>query len=164
MQSVETTFTVLHVVDITVTTNEKTRQKAGLTNKSKTTGAIRWAETAYPSGAPVTRSFVLCVMAVDSCFFLLTFWCCRINTLCEHCRETWHVFPLAAKRTRKVHQRLAFLPRWIYNYLFNQCLSQLKLCVRIPVRWSVLDITLCDEVCGIIMPLLCIHIYSEDKI
>jgi hypothetical protein len=31
---------------------------------------------------------------------------------------------------------------WIYNYLCNQCLSPLKLWVRIP-----LDTTLCDKVC-----------------
>ena len=36
---------------------------------------------------------------------------------------------------------------WIYNYLFNQCLSPLKLWVWIPLRRSVLDTTLCDEVC-----------------
>ena len=39
---------------------------------------------------------------------------------------------------------------WIYNYLMsNQCLSPLKLWVRIPlmVRCNVLDRTLCDQVC-----------------
>jgi hypothetical protein len=36
---------------------------------------------------------------------------------------------------------------WIYNYLFNQCLSPLKLWVWILLRRSVLDTTLCDEVC-----------------
>jgi hypothetical protein len=36
---------------------------------------------------------------------------------------------------------------WIYNYLCNQCLSQLTLWVRIPLRRSVLDTTLCDKVC-----------------
>jgi hypothetical protein len=35
----------------------------------------------------------------------------------------------------------------IYNYLCNQCLSPLTLRVRIPVRWGVLDKTLCDKVC-----------------
>jgi hypothetical protein len=35
---------------------------------------------------------------------------------------------------------------WIYNFLCNQCLSSLKLWVRIPPRRSVLDTTLCDEV------------------
>jgi hypothetical protein len=35
----------------------------------------------------------------------------------------------------------------IYNYLCNQCLPPLTLWVRIPFRWSVLDITLCDKVC-----------------
>ena len=33
---------------------------------------------------------------------------------------------------------------WIYNYL---CLSPLMLWVRIPLRWGVLDTTLCDKVC-----------------
>ena len=37
--------------------------------------------------------------------------------------------------------------RWIYNYLCNQCLSQITLWVRIPIRRGVLDKTLCDEVC-----------------
>ena len=35
---------------------------------------------------------------------------------------------------------------WIYNYLCNQCLSPLKLWVRIPLRWGVLDTTLYDKV------------------
>ena len=36
---------------------------------------------------------------------------------------------------------------WIYNYLFNQCLSPLTLWFRIPLRQGVLDKTLCDKVC-----------------
>jgi hypothetical protein len=36
---------------------------------------------------------------------------------------------------------------WIYNYLCNQCLSALKLWVRISLRRGVLDTTLCDQVC-----------------
>jgi len=36
---------------------------------------------------------------------------------------------------------------WIYNYLCNQCLSPLKLWLRIPFMWGVLDTTLCDKVC-----------------
>ena len=36
---------------------------------------------------------------------------------------------------------------WTYNYLCNQCLSQLTLWVRIPFRRGVLDTTLCDKVC-----------------
>ena len=38
---------------------------------------------------------------------------------------------------------------WIYNYLFNHCLSPLTLWVWIPLRRGVLDIhvTLCDKVC-----------------
>jgi hypothetical protein len=35
---------------------------------------------------------------------------------------------------------------WIYYYLCNQCLSPLMLWVRIPLRWGVLDTTLCDKV------------------
>jgi hypothetical protein len=37
--------------------------------------------------------------------------------------------------------------RWIYNYLYNQCLSPLTLWVRTSHRWGVLDTTLCDQVC-----------------
>jgi len=36
---------------------------------------------------------------------------------------------------------------WIYNCLCNQCLSPLKLWVRIPLRQGVHDTTLCDKVC-----------------
>jgi hypothetical protein len=36
---------------------------------------------------------------------------------------------------------------WIYNYWSNQCLSPLKLWVRIPLWRGVLDTTLCDKVC-----------------
>ena len=35
---------------------------------------------------------------------------------------------------------------WIYNYLFNQCLSPITLCVQIPPRRGVLDMTVCDKV------------------
>jgi hypothetical protein len=36
---------------------------------------------------------------------------------------------------------------WIYNCLCNRCLSPLMLWVRILLRRSVLDTTLCDKVC-----------------
>jgi len=36
---------------------------------------------------------------------------------------------------------------WINNYLYNQCLSPLKLWVWIPLRLGALDTTLCDKVC-----------------
>jgi len=36
---------------------------------------------------------------------------------------------------------------WIYKYLCNQCLSPLTLWDRIPLRWGILDTTLCDCVC-----------------
>jgi hypothetical protein len=38
---------------------------------------------------------------------------------------------------------------WIYNYLYNQCLSPLTLRVRISLRRGVLD-TLCDKVCQLL--------------
>ena len=36
---------------------------------------------------------------------------------------------------------------WFYNYICNYCISPLKLWVRIPPTWGVLDKTLCDKVC-----------------
>ena len=36
---------------------------------------------------------------------------------------------------------------WIYNYLWNQCISLLTLWVQILLRLCVLDITVCDKVC-----------------
>jgi hypothetical protein len=36
---------------------------------------------------------------------------------------------------------------WIYNYLWNQCLSPLKLWIWIPFSWGELYTTLCDKVC-----------------
>jgi hypothetical protein len=36
---------------------------------------------------------------------------------------------------------------WIYNYLWNQCLSPLTLLVRILLRQGVPNTTLCDKVC-----------------
>ena len=36
---------------------------------------------------------------------------------------------------------------WIYKYLCNQCLSPIKLRVRISLMWGVLDTILCDKVC-----------------
>jgi hypothetical protein len=36
---------------------------------------------------------------------------------------------------------------WIYNYLCNQGLSQLKLCVRTPLRQGIFDATLWHKVC-----------------
>jgi len=43
--------------------------------------------------------------------------------------------------------RLCSYGSWIYNYLWNQCLSLLTLWIRIRLRRGVLDTTLCDEVC-----------------
>jgi len=37
--------------------------------------------------------------------------------------------------------------RKIYNYMCNQCLSLLTLWVRMPLRRSVLDTTICGKVC-----------------
>ena len=42
---------------------------------------------------------------------------------------------------------VSFTYYWIYNYLCNQCLSPLPLWVWIPLRWGLLDTTLCDKVC-----------------
>ena len=42
---------------------------------------------------------------------------------------------------------------WIYNYLCNQCISTLKLRVRIPHMRGVLDTTFCDKVCQCLKPL-----------
>jgi hypothetical protein len=36
---------------------------------------------------------------------------------------------------------------WIYNYMYNQCLSPLKLQVQIPPKRGLLDTTLCYNVC-----------------
>ena len=36
---------------------------------------------------------------------------------------------------------------WIDNHIFSQCLLQLTLWVRIPLRRGVLDTTLCEKVC-----------------
>jgi hypothetical protein len=36
---------------------------------------------------------------------------------------------------------------WIYNYIWNQCLSPLTLWVRLLLRRGVLDTTLSDKVC-----------------
>jgi hypothetical protein len=41
--------------------------------------------------------------------------------------------------------------RWIYNYLCNQCPSPLTLRVWIPLRRGVLDTTLCDKVCQLLV-------------
>ena len=35
---------------------------------------------------------------------------------------------------------------WIYNYLYNQCLSPLNLLFRTSLRRDVSDTTLCDQV------------------
>jgi len=40
-----------------------------------------------------------------------------------------------------------YICSWIYNYLCNQCLSQLTLWVWTLLRQGVLDTTLCDKVC-----------------
>jgi hypothetical protein len=42
---------------------------------------------------------------------------------------------------------------WIYNYLCIQCLSPLTW-VRISIRRSELDTTLCDKVCGILLTVM----------
>jgi hypothetical protein len=43
---------------------------------------------------------------------------------------------------RRVRDRMA-----VYNYLCNECQSELTFCVRILLRRAVLDTTLCDKVC-----------------
>ena len=43
---------------------------------------------------------------------------------------------------------------WIYNYLCNQCLTPLKLWVRISFRRDVLDTILCDKVCVLLVECL----------
>ena len=40
---------------------------------------------------------------------------------------------------------------WICRFLCNQCLSPLKLWVRIPLRRGVLDTTLCDKLCHLLV-------------
>jgi hypothetical protein len=55
---------------------------------------------------------------------------------------------------------------WIYNYLCNQSLSLLRLWVRIPLRWGVLDTTLCDKVCQYLRQLggfLWVHGFLHSK-
>jgi hypothetical protein len=39
---------------------------------------------------------------------------------------------------------------WIYNYLWNQCISPLKLWVRTPLRRGVLDTIVCDKACQLL--------------
>jgi len=36
---------------------------------------------------------------------------------------------------------------WIYNYLWNPCISPFTLLTRIQLRWGVLDTAVCDKVC-----------------
>ena len=49
---------------------------------------------------------------------------------------------------------------WIYNYLCNQSLSLVTLWVRIPLRRSVLDTTLCDKPCQWLAPMQFYRIFS----
>ena len=35
---------------------------------------------------------------------------------------------------------------WIYNYMCNQCISQVTFWVQVPLWWGMLDTTLCDKV------------------
>ena len=53
------------------------------------------------------------------------------------------------QRPPKMVTVVAMIVYWIYSYMYlcNQCLSPLKLWVRIPLRRDVLDTTLCDKVC-----------------
>jgi hypothetical protein len=73
--------------------------------------------------------------------FLSVIW--KVDSFGDNLNNFWgyHVIWVDI-RTRKSCRR-----SWIYNYLCNQCLSPLKLCVRIPLRRGVLDTTLCDKVC-----------------
>jgi hypothetical protein len=50
--------------------------------------------------------------------------------------------------------------RWIYNYLCNRCLSPLKLWVQIPLRWGVLDTTLCYKVCQLLVQKTSLKIWT----
>ena len=55
-------------------------------------------------------------------------------------------FDLIGARLYRVRDRMVQCS-WIYSYICNQCLSTLKLWVRIPLRLGVLDTTLGDKVC-----------------
>jgi hypothetical protein len=50
---------------------------------------------------------------------------------------------------------------WMYNYLYNQCISPLKLWVRILLRQGVLDTRLCDIVCRWLVTFLVFSWYSS---
>jgi len=52
----------------------------------------------------------------------------------------WHIENMHLYKSLK-----SFL--YTYNIRYNQYLSLLTLRVRFPLRWGVLDITLCDKVC-----------------
>ena len=65
----------------------------------------------------------------------------------------WQKLTLRLVRWPKKHRKIRgpscswSYGSWIYNYLYNQCLSPLMLWVRILLRRGVLDTTLCDKVC-----------------
>jgi hypothetical protein len=65
----------------------------------------------------------------------------------------WQKLTLRLVRWPKKHRKIRgpscswSYGSWIYNYLYNQCLSPLMLWVRILLRRGVLDTTICDKVC-----------------
>ena len=73
-------------------------------------------------------------------YILLLFFLWICNIFCIMISEIW--------QTCILHLQSITSWLWSYgNYLCNQCISPLTLCVRIPLGLGLLDITLCDKVC-----------------
>jgi len=69
-----------------------------------------------------------------------TLWGSRVGTV-------WYDSLVRYSMSQWGHHRRDSYGSWIYNYLCNQCLSPLKLWIRIPLRQWVLDTALCDKAC-----------------
>jgi hypothetical protein len=96
--------------------------------------------------------FILCAFHLDLLLFLLSqilmCWVSLSNFSVPNIQINWYyVRYVEIMNTINGLSWSWSYGSWIYNCLCNQCLSPLKLWVRIPLRQGVLETTLCDKVC-----------------
>jgi hypothetical protein len=82
---------------------------------------------------------------VYTLLFSTTTWLTVTDVLCHNC-SVWHNYIPNVEFLKRMGLPWPWsYGSWIYNYLCNQCLSPLKLWVRISIRARCT--TLCDKVC-----------------
>ena len=104
--------------------------------------------------------YIDCVLRVNNCIYILTVWTiyyCVYTILCVsrsdmllNAINIYTIILLSLILYMGLSWPWSF-GSWIYNYLCNQCLSPLTLWVRIQLMWGVLQTTLYDKFCQLLV-------------